>query len=345
VGRRREPRGLPSALHGPRPVGRPLPEHRRPASPAAALDAGQHRAAPRDARGLRPDLGRVARDHRALRGPHGGRRHDDHAERDRDQRGGGGPLAPDPPPRALRPRAVQPDGVGGTPARRRRDSRRTRHRPAAAQPRHPPDAVRRDLLPRPLRPVDVALPGGDGQPLVLGPGLAPLPRGLLVPHRCRFPRQSASAGAGSARLRGHAVGHLAPAGHDARRKHPWDLHRHLRGAGHPDPGELLGAVDGRSRGHGGCAHAGVPPWRDPLHGLLVRAVGGPVLQHQDPDRHGLGQRVPGLRRHLAERRPQREVHAQRRRHLQGRRLRPTFPRRRSPRSSPTSSSSTCAPRC
>ncbi len=68
--------------------------------PQGARDADQHRAAPGDARGLRPDLRGVPGGDRALCRPRTGRRHDPHAERHRDERGGGGPLAPDPRPRS-----------------------------------------------------------------------------------------------------------------------------------------------------------------------------------------------------------------------------------------------------
>ena len=39
----------------------------------------------------------------------------------------------------------------------------------------------------------------------------------------------------------------------------------------------------------------LPPGRHPLHGLLVRAVGRPGVQHQDAHGHAARQRVPGLR--------------------------------------------------
>jgi hypothetical protein len=75
-----------------------------------------------------------------------------------------------------------------------------------------------------------------------------------------------------------------PAGQSLSPVIPRPLDRHVRVARCSSARELLVPVDRRARGHARRAHAGVPPGRHPLHGLLMRAVGGTVVQHQDPDR-------------------------------------------------------------
>ncbi len=63
----------------------------------------------------------------------------------------------------------------------------------------------------------------------------------------------------------------------------------------PPARKLLGALVHRAGGGRQRAPAGVPAGRHPVHGLLVRAVEGSVIRHQDPNRHHRGEPVHRLR--------------------------------------------------
>jgi len=207
-----------------------------------------------------------------------------------------------------------------------------------------------------LRPVDVPTSPWRwttaGSPVRVSHPTYPASR---LSHRSRLPGRPTPAGGSACPAASDmtVLGQLAVARHDPGLSVAGPVDRHVRGAWHPHPGELLAPATGALEDPVRRAHAGFRHRRHPLHGLLVRAVGRAVLQHQDAHRRGAGQRVHAAYDvDLAQRRPQREVHAPTataptgttaRAPVRGPARSPICPRPPSPASSPTSSSSTALP--